>query len=176
MEGFVKIHLPRWQRVLITRSIAILPTVILAAFSSNNMSKLSHMNDILNILQSIILPFALLPIIQFTNDKKIMGSFKTPKWVLIVVWMLAFLVLGINVYLVVQTVIGLDLSAALIGLVVVFYCMYSLVVVYFLLLAIGVRIPFFQRYFPDPVTSTRVGTPDERTALVAGSSGTVNSK
>eukprot|EP00116_Pleurobrachia_bachei_P004861 sb/3465123/ len=151
MEGFVKIQLPRWQRVLITRSIAILPTVILAAFSSNNMTKLSHMNDILNILQSIMLPFALLPIIQFTNDKKIMGSFKTPKGVLVVVWMLAFLVLGINVYLVVETVIGLELSAAVIGLVVVFYCMYSLVVVFFLLLAIGVRIPFLQRISPERV-------------------------
>ena len=126
------------------------------------------MNDFLNILQSIMLPFALLPIIQFTNHRSIMGSFKTPKGVLVVVWLLAFLVLGINVFLVVQTVLGMGLSVGVIVVVALFYLMYSLVVVYFLLLAIGVHIPWLERVFPRPDNNS-VGfsiDADERTALV----------
>jgi len=146
MEGFINIRLPRWQRVLLTRSIAIFPTIILAAVSSNNIGTLSNMNDVLNVLQSMMLPFALLPILQFTNDKKIMGWFRSPKSITIVIWGLAFLVFGINIYLIFATVISFQLHSAYIALVVVLYLAYSSVVLYFLLSALNIT--WMSRFFP----------------------------
>lgn len=65
---------PRWKRVLLTRTIAILPTFMVAKFLTIN--DLSGMNDLLNALMSLQLPFALLPVISMTSSTKIMGDFK----------------------------------------------------------------------------------------------------
>ena len=60
MEGFLNLKWSRFQRVLLTRSLAIIPTFIIAFYSDIN--NLTNMNDTLNILQSILLPFALIPV------------------------------------------------------------------------------------------------------------------
>ena len=59
MEGFLNLKWSRFRRVVLTRSLAIVPTFVIAFYS--NIESLTHMNDILNILQSILLPFALIP-------------------------------------------------------------------------------------------------------------------
>jgi NRAMP (natural resistance-associated macrophage protein)-like metal ion transporter len=59
MEGFLDLKWSRFKRVLLTRSIAIVPTFAIAFFS--DIQSLTNMNDILNVLQSILLPFALIP-------------------------------------------------------------------------------------------------------------------
>ena len=59
MEGFLNLKWSRFQRVLLTRSLAIIPTFIIAFYSDIN--NLTNMNDTLNVLQSILLPFALIP-------------------------------------------------------------------------------------------------------------------
>lgn len=59
MEGFLNLKWSRFRRVVLTRSLAIVPTFVIAFYS--NIENLTHMNDILNILQSILLPFALIP-------------------------------------------------------------------------------------------------------------------
>ena len=74
MEGFLNLQWPRWRRVLLTRSIAILPTFALAFYT--NIEELTGMNDILNVLMSLQLPFAALPTIAFTSNVWIMGEFK----------------------------------------------------------------------------------------------------
>ena len=155
MEGFIKLKLSRWKRVLITRSIAICPTVIVAIVSNSNISQLSHLNDILNILQSLMLPFALLPILQFTSDKAIMGWCKSPKSILAVIWTLAFLIFGINVYLVIDTVIGFKLKQGYIAIVVVIYVIYSFIVAFFLFAALRIRIPFLSSWFPPPASANK---------------------
>ena len=63
----------KWKRVLLTRSIAMVPTIIVALIATKD---LDLMNNWLNVLQSIQLPFALLPILRFTDDARIMGEFK----------------------------------------------------------------------------------------------------
>ena len=64
MEGFLDIKLPVWKRVFVTRSIAILPALAVA-FISN----FDEVDTYLNILQSIQLPFALIPLIKFTSSE-----------------------------------------------------------------------------------------------------------
>jgi natural resistance-associated macrophage protein len=63
----------KWKRVLLTRSIAMVPTIIVALIATND---LDMMNNWLNVLQSVQLPFALLPILHFTSSETIMKEFK----------------------------------------------------------------------------------------------------
>ena len=99
MEGFLNIHWSRWKRVLFTRAVAIVPTLLVAIFA--NISKLTGMNDILNVVQSLQLPFALLPVLCFTNTNAIMKQFRNGIITRIVIWFLVISVVGINFYFVV---------------------------------------------------------------------------
>ena len=99
MEGFLNIHWSRWKRVLFTRAVAIVPTLLVAIFA--NISKLTGMNDILNVVQSLQLPFALLPVLCFTNTNTIMKQFRNGIITRIVIWFLVISVVGINFYFVV---------------------------------------------------------------------------
>ena len=73
MEGFLNLQWKRWKRVLLTRTIAILPTFCVAFYE--NIEDLSGMNDLLNCLMSLQLPFALIPAISFSSNPRIMGEF-----------------------------------------------------------------------------------------------------
>lgn len=73
MEGFLDLQWARWKRVLFTRSIAMVPTFFTAFFSSLN--ELTAMNDFLNAVMSLQLPFAIIPMVAFTSNPKIMGEF-----------------------------------------------------------------------------------------------------
>jgi len=77
MEGFLKFKLPVWKRVMLTRAIAIVPAMLVVFFQTET---LTGLDTILNITQSIQLPFALVPTIKFACDKKIMGDFAIPLW------------------------------------------------------------------------------------------------
>ncbi|XP_072749018.1 protein Malvolio isoform X2 [Anoplolepis gracilipes] len=102
MEGFLNLQWARWKRVLFTRTIAIVPTFLVAFFA--NMDNLSGMNDILNAIMSLQLPFATLPTIAFTSSVQIMGEFRNGIINKIVSTALSILVITINIYFVTQTV------------------------------------------------------------------------
>lgn len=74
VQGFLNLKWKRWQRVLLTRSIAIAPTILIAVF--RGIEDLTGMNDLLNVVQSLQLPFALLPILTFTSSAFIMQEFR----------------------------------------------------------------------------------------------------
>ncbi|EER20168.1 natural resistance-associated macrophage protein, putative, partial [Perkinsus marinus ATCC 50983] len=77
MEGFLGLRIPLWLRLLVTRSIALVPALFVAVWQSSaageSAASLSAVNDWLNILQSVQLPFALLPLLHFVGDPKVMG-------------------------------------------------------------------------------------------------------
>lgn len=73
MEGFLNIRWARWKRVLFTRSIAMVPTFFTAFFSSLN--DLTTLNDFLNAVMSMQLPFAIIPTIAFSSNPRLMGQF-----------------------------------------------------------------------------------------------------
>lgn len=73
MEGFLNLQWPRWKRVLFTRFIAIVPTFCVAFFSK--IEDLTGMNDVLNAVNSLQLPFAAIPTVAFTSSVAIMGEF-----------------------------------------------------------------------------------------------------
>ena len=77
MEGFLNFTLPVWKRVLLTRSIAIFPALAVSFLGSNELNVLDNW---LNILQSVQLPFALIPLIKFAHDQNIMREFAIGKY------------------------------------------------------------------------------------------------
>ncbi|XP_017582781.1 natural resistance-associated macrophage protein 1 isoform X3 [Corvus cornix cornix] len=100
MEGFLQLRWSRFARVLFTRSFAILPTVFVAAFK--DVSHLTGMNDLLNVLQSILLPFAVLPVLTFTSLHPLMQDFTNSLPGKVLMTLITGLVCAINVYFVVD--------------------------------------------------------------------------
>ncbi|XP_003747582.2 natural resistance-associated macrophage protein 2 [Galendromus occidentalis] len=102
MEGFLNLNIKRWMRVLITRTIAIGPTLLVS--SVGTLKQLSGMNDSLNALMSLQLPFALIPCLTFVCSDNIMGDFKSGRWTKSFASILSCVVIGINLYFVFQFV------------------------------------------------------------------------
>ncbi|KAM6269036.1 natural resistance-associated macrophage protein 1 isoform 2-T2 [Porphyrio hochstetteri] len=100
MEGFLQLRWSRFARVLFTRSFAILPTVFVAAFK--DVSHLTGMNDLLNVLQSILLPFAVLPVLTFTSLRPLMQDFTNGLLGKVLMTLITGLVCAINIYFVVD--------------------------------------------------------------------------
>uniref|UniRef100_A0A0E0BUJ5 Metal transporter n=1 Tax=Oryza glumipatula TaxID=40148 RepID=A0A0E0BUJ5_9ORYZ len=98
MGGFLNLKLKKWIRSLITRSFAIVPTIIVAFFFDKSDS-LDVLNEWLNVLQSIQIPFALIPLITLVSKEKVMGVFKIGRNTQAVTWTVATLLITINGYL-----------------------------------------------------------------------------
>jgi len=96
MEGFLQLKWSRLRRVLLTRSIAILPTILVAAFK--DISHLTGMNDVLNALQALQLPFALIPVLTFCASERIMRDFKMGLAWKIFLSIAAVGAIGINIF------------------------------------------------------------------------------
>ncbi|XP_072104826.1 natural resistance-associated macrophage protein 2-like isoform X3 [Mobula birostris] len=136
MEGFLNLTWSRFARVLFTRSIAIIPTLLVALF--RDVESLTGMNDFLNVLQSMQLPFALIPILTFTSMTSIMQDFVNGLAWKIGGGVVIFIVCAINMYFVIVYVSSLGhvvlyLVAAFISLAylsfvayLVWYCVVSL--------------------------------------------------
>lgn len=103
MEGFLNLRMRPWMRRLITRSLAIIP----AALTIKIMGDSSTL-DLLLLSQVIIsmqLPFAVIPLIHFTNDRRRMGSFANRGWVKVLAWSCAAVILGLNFWLAGQAIV-----------------------------------------------------------------------
>lgn len=93
MEGFLDIKLPVWKRVSLTRLFAILPALSVS-FMHGYFDKL---DNYLNILQSIMLPFALLPLLMFVSRRNIMGQFAMSKPTTIFAIVMAIILIALNI-------------------------------------------------------------------------------
>ena len=101
MEGFLNIRLPAWIRRLVTRLIAIIPAVIVTAiYGPSGTMDLLILSQVILSLQ---LSFAVIPLVKFTSDKAKMGKFANPRWMQILAWSVAIIIAGLNVTLLVQT-------------------------------------------------------------------------
>jgi manganese transport protein len=104
MEGFVHIKLPQWKRRMITRSIAILPTIIVvAAMGEQGTEKLLILSQVILSLQ---LSFAVVPLVMFTGSRKRMGEFVNGRWLQGLAWVVAALIAALNAWLLIETVMG----------------------------------------------------------------------
>jgi manganese transport protein len=100
MEGFLNIRMRPWLRRLITRTIAIIPAAIVIYISGD---KGTYQLLILSqVILSMQLPFAVIPLIHFTSDRRRMGAFANKLWVQWLSWAAAVLILGLNIWLLVD--------------------------------------------------------------------------
>lgn len=102
MEGFVHVRIRPWIRRLLTRLIAIAPA--LAAIVLVGESSMMDLLILSQVVLSLQLPFAVVPLLQFTSDRKRMGEFVNPRWVRIVGWIVAGIIIALNGYLVVEQI------------------------------------------------------------------------
>ena len=108
MEGFLDWKIAAWKRLAVTRSVALVPSMIVAIATSNHQSTSDSVDEWLNILQSVQLPFALLPLLYFTNSEAVMGKFRNPAWIQALGYILGGIVILTNFYLLVDFVIDPD--------------------------------------------------------------------
>ncbi|CBI19437.3 unnamed protein product, partial [Vitis vinifera] len=99
MGGFLNLRLKKWLRALITRSFAIVPTMIVALVFNRSEASLDVLNEWLNVLQSMQIPFALIPLLTLVSKEQVMGVFKVGPLLERVAWTVAALVIVINGYL-----------------------------------------------------------------------------
>ena len=94
MEGFINIRLAPWQRRLITRLIAIIPAIIVTMlYGQSGTAQLLIASQVVLSLQ---LPFAVVPLVMFTMDKKKLGNFTAPVWVSVLAVLIAIILITLN--------------------------------------------------------------------------------
>ena len=104
MEGFLSIRLRPWLRRLITRLIAVIPAIaVIVIYGEEGTGALLILSQVILSLQ---LPFAVFPLVRFTADRRRMGAFVAPRWMLALAWPVAVLIAGLNVWLLYQTIVG----------------------------------------------------------------------
>src|SRR3984957_3269623 len=109
MEGFLNFRMRPWLRRLVTRTIAIVPAAITVYLAGEQGTyKLLILSQVVLNLQ---LPFAVIPLIQFTNNRERMGTFANRGWVRVLAWSAAAVILSLDIWLVKMT-IGDWLSAS----------------------------------------------------------------
>jgi manganese transport protein len=97
MEGFLNIRLPAWLRRLVTRLLAIVPAAVVAImFGTSGTAKLLVLSQVILSLQ---LPFAVVPLVKFTSDRMKMGAFANPAWLKTVAWAISTLIIALNLKL-----------------------------------------------------------------------------
>src|SRR3954471_9749100 len=104
MEGFLRLRLPPWARRLLTRSIAIVPVLFVAAFYGE--SGTARLLVLSQVVLSMQLPFAVIPLVRFVTDKGKMGSFVVSRGLGLLAWLVAAVIIALNLKLLFDFVIG----------------------------------------------------------------------
>lgn len=113
MEGFLNFRMRPWLRRLITRLVVVIPAVLTISYLGE--SATYQLLIFSQVILSLQLPFAVIPLIQFTSDRARMGSFANPPWVKALAWSVAALILSLNAWLVVQEVSDLSRTRPWVG-------------------------------------------------------------
>ena len=104
MEGFLDIRLEPWLRRLVTRSIAIIPAAgVTILYGAPETGKLLIFSQVVLSLQ---LPFAVVPLVQFTADRAKMGPLRAPMWLIITASLIAVIIIALNGKLIFDELIG----------------------------------------------------------------------
>jgi manganese transport protein len=98
MEGFLDIRLPPWLRRLITRLLAVIPALIVTVqYGTSGTAQLLVLSQVILSLQ---LPFAVIPLVKFTSDRAKMGALVSPRWLTWTAWLMTALIIVLNLKLI----------------------------------------------------------------------------
>ena len=96
MEGFLRMRVAPWLRRMITRGLAMIPAILMVAGGGGNTGGLIVLSQVVLAMQ---LPFAILPLVMFTSDRKKMGRFASPWWLQVAGYVSGALIVALNIYL-----------------------------------------------------------------------------
>lgn len=103
MEGFLHIRLPHWARRLLTRGLAIVPVVVVTVLYGN--SSVGQLLMASQVVLSMQLPFAVIPLVLFVSDRKLMGGFVISRPLVVFSWLVAGVILVLNFKLLYDTLV-----------------------------------------------------------------------
>lgn len=104
MEGFLHLRIPAWARRLITRAIAIIPVVIVTIlYGERGTSQLLVLSQVILSMQ---LPFAVIPLVRFVTDRSKMGSLVAGRGLAVLAWGISAIIVMLNVKLLLDVVQG----------------------------------------------------------------------
>ncbi|MBL8581868.1 MAG: Nramp family divalent metal transporter [Rhizobiaceae bacterium] len=104
MEGFLRLRIPTWARRLLTRGLAIIPVVaVTAIYGERGTAQLLILSQVVLSMQ---LPFAVIPLVRFVSDKRKMGALAIPGWVSLLAWLVAAIIVALNLKLLYDTFVG----------------------------------------------------------------------
>ncbi len=104
MEGFIKMRIAPWMRRLVTRAIAIIPAAGVTIFYGE--SQTAKLLILTQVILSLQLPFAIIPLVQFTSSRAKMGDFVAPRWLTVIAVAIAVTIVVLNVKLITDFVLG----------------------------------------------------------------------
>jgi manganese transport protein len=97
MEGFLNFRMRPWLRRLVTRALAVVPAAFTIYFAGDQST--FGLLILSQVILSMQLPFAVIPLIHFTSDRARMGSFGNAPWVRVLAWFTAAVIVGLNLRL-----------------------------------------------------------------------------
>ena len=104
MEGFINLRLPAWQRRLATRALAIIPAIfVILLYGQSGTGKLLILSQVILSMQ---LPFAIVPLVMFTADRRKMGALVAPQWMTVLAAIVAAVVIVLNIKVLVDLLLG----------------------------------------------------------------------
>ncbi|WP_041344984.1 Nramp family divalent metal transporter [Nitrobacter winogradskyi] len=104
MEGFLHLRMPMWARRLVTRGIAIVPVIVVTAIYGD--SGTAQLLVLSQVVLSMQLPFAVIPLVRFVSDRRKMGQFAISTGTAATAWIVAGLIVILNVKLLADTFAG----------------------------------------------------------------------
>ncbi len=94
MEGFLNLRLPVWARRLVTRGLAIIPAVLVVGASGD--AGATQLLVLSQVILSMQLPFAVVPLVAFTGNRAMMGELASPAWLRALAWTIAAVIIALN--------------------------------------------------------------------------------
>jgi manganese transport protein len=141
MEGYLNLRLTPWVRRLLTRLIAIIPAFITILVMGDQAT--GQLLILSQVILSMQLGFAIIPLIHFVSDKRKLGEFTIPAWQKVLSWLAAIVIIGLNINLVYKELskwmLGSD-SPLLISFTIVPLCLFALLMLFYIIFH-----PFFTR-------------------------------
>jgi manganese transport protein len=105
MEGFLRLRLPQWLRRMVTRGLAVIPVVVVTAlYGERGTTELLVFSQVVLSMQ---LPFAVIPLVRFVSDKRLMGNLAISRRTSLLAWAVAGLIVVLNAKLLWDAVAGL---------------------------------------------------------------------
>jgi manganese transport protein len=98
----LQIKLKPWVRRLMTRMLAVIPALLVIGFCGEQ--QVSSLIIFSQVILSLQLPFAVIPLVLFTGNRQIMGEFVSPGWLKAAAWSIATVIVGVNGWLLWHTI------------------------------------------------------------------------